>query len=500
MFKRNSNFKALKDKDMQGKKTYEETLFLHFQLSSKVPENNFYRRLKAILDLSFVRKLTAGYYGTEGQRSIDPEVFFKLMLIGYIENINSDRKIIEQASMRMDMLYYLGYNIDEALPWHSTLSRTRQLYGEELFLSVFRQILSLCLSEGMVDGRSQAMDSAFLRANASMESLQVQMEVEMNEFYQELSESEKQEQEQPVNHLKLVADDGTKEKDSKTKTKNKGKQNLIYKSTTDPDASISMKKGTKKGLHYYGQISVDTASHVICGAMADLANQRDAQCLPALLGQTKDSLAAHHLEVEEVLADCNYSSGPVLQQLEEEGIKGYIPNLGNYLPARKGFTYVPEGDYYLCQAGKKIPFKNLRTDHRDNSQTKIYTSSVKDCKGCIWSETCIKKEKYKHIEDTIYKPYYDRMHQRMHTRKGKAKRHLRSSTVEPVLGTLLQFRRMRRVNTKGLKLANKHVLLAASAYNIKKLLAFVSSKKTAAVAVAKDTIHSCDTVLNNLLF
>ncbi|GHT18984.1 hypothetical protein AGMMS4957_02300 [Bacteroidia bacterium] len=61
------------------------------------------------------------------------------MLIGYIENINSDRKIVEEASMRMDMLYFLGYDIDEALPWHSTLSRTWDVYGEALFLDVFRR-------------------------------------------------------------------------------------------------------------------------------------------------------------------------------------------------------------------------------------------------------------------------------------------------------------------------------------------------------------------------
>ena len=123
---------------MQGNKQYQEKLFVNFQLSERVPQDNFYRRLKKELDLSFLRKLTVNYYGKEGQKSIDPIVFFKLMLIGYLENICSDRKIIEQASMRMDMLYFLNYDIEEALPWHSTLSRTRKLFGEKIFLEVFR--------------------------------------------------------------------------------------------------------------------------------------------------------------------------------------------------------------------------------------------------------------------------------------------------------------------------------------------------------------------------
>ncbi|WP_154029891.1 transposase [Bacteroides ovatus] len=149
---------------MQGCKPFEEKLFYTFSLSDRIPENNFYRRLKSILDLSFIRKYTTCYYGKEGQSSIDPVVFFKLMLIGYMENIASDRKIVEQASMRLDMLYFLNYDIDESLPWHSTLSRTRKLYGEELFLKVFNHILELCVHAGLVDGRIQAVDSAFIKA------------------------------------------------------------------------------------------------------------------------------------------------------------------------------------------------------------------------------------------------------------------------------------------------------------------------------------------------
>src|SRR5450432_4019171 len=157
---------------MQGKKHLSEKLFLSFQLSDRVPADNFYRRLKDQLDLQFVYKSTKKYYGAEGQQSIDPVVFFKLILIGYLENLNSDRKIIDHAKMRLDILYFLGYDLDEELPWHSTLSRTRQLYGEEVFKKLFKKVLSLCIDKGMVAGKRQAMDSVAVQANASMESLQ----------------------------------------------------------------------------------------------------------------------------------------------------------------------------------------------------------------------------------------------------------------------------------------------------------------------------------------
>ena len=160
---------------MQGKKDYQEKLFAHFQLSDRIPETNFYRRLKEVLDLGFLYPLTKGYYGESGQKSIDPVVFFKLCLVGYLENIISDRKLMEHCSMRLDILFFIGYDIDEELPWHSTISRTRQLFPEAVFEEVFTRALALCVEKGMVSGHTQAIDSAPVKANASMDSLELKV-------------------------------------------------------------------------------------------------------------------------------------------------------------------------------------------------------------------------------------------------------------------------------------------------------------------------------------
>ncbi len=160
---------------MQGKKDYQEKLFSHFQLSEHIPEQNFYRRLKEVLALEFLYPMTKSYYGESGQKSIDPIVFFKLCLVGYLENIISDRQLIEHSSMRLDILYFLGYDIDEQLPWHSTISRTRQLYPESIFEQVFTKVLGMCVEKGMVSGHTQAIDSAPIKANASMDSLELKV-------------------------------------------------------------------------------------------------------------------------------------------------------------------------------------------------------------------------------------------------------------------------------------------------------------------------------------
>ncbi len=116
-----------------GKKHYQPKLFNTFNLADRIPENSFYKRLKQTLDLRFLYKTTTPYYGNCGQKSIDPVVFFKICLVGYLENIISDRHLIEHCSLRLDILFFLDHDIDEELPWHSTISRTRQLLDDKIW-------------------------------------------------------------------------------------------------------------------------------------------------------------------------------------------------------------------------------------------------------------------------------------------------------------------------------------------------------------------------------
>ena len=136
---------------MQGKKLFTQKLFYQISLDDLVPTNHFYRRLDDILDLQFLYEATRKYYGTDGQKSLDPVVFFKICLIGYLENIISDRKLIDLSSDSLAIRLFLGFDLDEQLPWHSTISRTRQLYEASLFESVSmspstRSRRSICLA------------------------------------------------------------------------------------------------------------------------------------------------------------------------------------------------------------------------------------------------------------------------------------------------------------------------------------------------------------------
>lgn len=138
---------------MQGRKTYHEKFFTKFRLSQRVPKNNFYRRLKNLLKLNFLYKETKDYYAQCGQKSIDPIVFFKLCLVGYLENITNDRKLIEFCSLRLDILYYLGYDVDEKLPCPTTISRTRNKFPGNVYNGLLNRVLDICVTSGIFTDR-----------------------------------------------------------------------------------------------------------------------------------------------------------------------------------------------------------------------------------------------------------------------------------------------------------------------------------------------------------
>jgi transposase len=481
---------------MQGRKHYSEKLFNSFQLSEHVPKDNFYRILKEQLPLGFLFNLTGKYYGDEGQKSIDPVVFFKLILVGYLENLNSDRKIIAHSKMRLDILYFIGYDIDEELPWHSTLSRTRQLYGEDVFLELFRKVLKMCIDKGMVSGKRQAIDSAYIKANASLSSLAEKEVIEdAKTFTDELDSNDDNREKKTISYLrKKKVEQHHAWKAEKYKGQHKMSKELLastdesrpmflsnhtHYSTTDPDARISVKPGKARQLNYSAQAVVDTSHHVITSIQADFSDKRDSQSLPKVVDQTKKNLEDHGLEMEELLGDAGYSSGTALAYLDKQNLTGYIPNFGKYKPSREGFIYNKENDQYECQQGNKaiLPYKSTTTDSL-GFEKKSYRSSSMICKVCPLRKKCIgEKADYKKIDDSVHKPHYDKMHLRMQSQYARRMMRLRSSTVEPVLGTLINFGGMKRIWTRGIECANKFMLCAGIAYNLKKYMKFTGHKR-----------------------
>src|SRR5437899_6427056 len=162
---------SCEERQMMGHRSKRFKLFTETDLEALVPADNFYRRLEGCLDLSFVRELVRDRYEEGGRPSIDPVVFFKLHLIAFFEGITSERRLMETAAMNLAHHWYLGYDLDEPLPDHSSLSKIRSRYGVEAFQRFFERIVELCMEAGLVEGEELYFDATRVEADASMGSL-----------------------------------------------------------------------------------------------------------------------------------------------------------------------------------------------------------------------------------------------------------------------------------------------------------------------------------------
>ena len=433
---------------MQGHKSINEKLFYQFRISERVPEDNFYRRLKGALDLSFLRNQASEFYGQCGQESIDTVVFFKMLLVGYLENVIYDRRLVEFCSMRMDVLYFLDYDIDEPLPWHSTISRTRKLFKKELFEKLFNKVLGLCIEKGMVAGHTQSVDAAFVKANASLDSLEVKKapcdsasyvnkSFEANEGPKRKAQNDHGGPQQrtlasPRHELREVKrrqrqwkEEGTPRLGSEDH-RARYLSNHTHYSPTDPDARIAVKPGKPRNLVFNSNLSVDTANHVIANIQADFADKKDSRYLKSIVENTSKRLGAFGIQIDNILADTGFSSGENYKTLEEKHIKAFIPAHGQYEGGREGFTYEKEQGQWKCPNNKYLTFRKIKTDAKGN-QFRMYLTRRSDCKGCPLKQQCIGKQHECRMMVTIYKDYYDRAILRGKSKVGKRAKRLSTS-------------------------------------------------------------------------
>lgn len=273
--------------------------------------------------------------------------------MGYLENIISDRKLIEHCSLRLDILYFLGYDIDESLPWHSTVSRTRQLFPEAIFETVFTKVLSLCIDNGMVSGHTQAIDSAPIKANASMDSLELKVpEEDLEKHLHKLRHISQRDKQSPIRkvqtnkaskeaqtiratnkELQAIASrtkKWAKEQDQRPGAGNKGSRytsNKTHYSPSDPDARISVKPGKARKLNYLSQLTVDTGYHVITDIKAYHADGKDNQQLQDITTRVQKRLRRFGLLWENCVADTGYSSGENYAFLERKGLRVLFPHM-----------------------------------------------------------------------------------------------------------------------------------------------------------------------------
>jgi len=468
---------------MQGNKKFRPKLFTNFRLDQFVPDNNFYKVLKNKLDLSFIYKSTKNVYSHTGRPGLDPVVFFKMLLVGYLENCPTDRGLERLFQMRMDLRYFIDYDVDESIPDHSTICKTRKRIPQEIFSEVFEHILALCVQAGMVSGHTQSIDSAYIDANASIDTMERIDLVDRNpdEYLKEVFDQDLpsdytiKDKIDRVNKIqrdllvhKRYRERKYKEQDKRKNNKRRVLSNATHQSKTDPDARIAVKPGKPRMLCYTSTMSVDTLENVITNIAAEHASNRDSKLLMKNIHRTNAVLLANNLTMDKVLADTGFSSGENYEMLEQLGITAYIPPHGTYVTHREEFKYDGRRDAFICPKGQAL--KRKYTKSGEGRKVVVYRSKKKICDSCPMRLECVTRRGIKEIQSTPYKRHYERMKKRLKTKKGKNIYQVRMHTVEPVFGSLQQYYGLRRIYVRGKNSAYKVMLMSASAFNLKKWL------------------------------
>src|SRR5450631_4950777 len=318
------------------KRERQEELWIAISDVVETPGNAFYDRLNGILNNhkfdAKVEQLCRKYYKKSpyGRPSIAPGVYFRGLLIGYFEGLDSERGIAWRSADSLSLRKFLGYAMDEATPDHSTISRTRRLYALETHKAVFRWVLKILAEEELISGRTVSIDATTLEANAAMKSIVRQDNGQSyNEYLKELAQA-------------AGMENPTREQLARLDRKRKKKgSNQEWKSPSDPDARITKMKDGRTHLAHKAEHAVDLTSGALLALTLQPADQGDTTTMKNTLadaGETVDRLVEREAQkrpeekpnvnvngVEEVVADKGYHSGPSVMALGQVPVRSYIP-------------------------------------------------------------------------------------------------------------------------------------------------------------------------------
>ncbi len=376
-------------------------------LESAVPANHFYRHLERALDLSFVRDLVADCYAASGRPSIDPVVFFKLHLIMFFEGLRSERKLIEIASLNLAHRWYIGYNLDEPLPDHSSLSKIRTRLGLPVFRRFFDAVVDQCARARLVWGAELIFDATKVRANASMDSLVPVLRLvedhlavlTVNGAPEASADETTETTSARWNLLEECRLDPERAPTSYYKRKSDGRV-----STTDPDASLMKPQGERTRLGYHDHYVVDGGkARIILHALVTPAAVMENQPMLDLLRRV---IFRWRLRPGRVIADTTYGTIENIRAIEgEEHIRAYVPlpdweqQTGYYGPAQ--FMYDADQDVYICPQGKVLrPYR-----HEWKAEKTEYRAPATVCNVCPVKAACTPSTQGRQVHRSFHAQY-----------------------------------------------------------------------------------------------
>jgi transposase len=424
---------------MMGQQARTESLFYYFRLEDQIPADHLLRLIDCYVDFSFVREELKSFYSAMGRPSIDPEVLLRLLVVGYLYGITSERRLMEEVRMHLAYRWFTRLSFDQEIPDHSTFSKNRhgRFRQSGVFRKVFEEIVQRCLDAGLVEGQNLAVDGTLVGANASQQSRVprerlaeiARVSRTVQEYLKEL------EQENPVTNLEQrpIAQEKV--------------------STTDPDAAWAIKSGPAT-LGYYD-------------------NRQEMLVARRML----ERVSHFGIRPLNLAADKAYGSGEFLAWLLERDIQPHIPVIDRQHQTRGRFTrdafrYEPKENAYYCPEGKPLHYRGQRR----TSQGDLYRSTEAQCHACPQKKLCTRGS-YRRLFVHWQEPARQAVRALAGTPDYQRSQRARYK-VEALFAELKQQIKLRRVRLRRLWNVAEQFHLAATAQNLKRLVRHLDQKRS----------------------
>lgn len=444
-------------------------------LEELMPQEHFLRDLDKFVDFDFIYDNVADLYSNTGRPSIDPVVMIKMLLIGYIYGIDSERKLEQEITVNIAYRWFLGIDFDERVPDHSTISqlRHRKFDGTTVFSDVFDEIVRKCIEAGLIDGKLLLTDSTHIRANARNDLREViEVPDTPTEYMQKLDRE--------AYELGLIKE--PVEYDT-AKTKE------VTKSITDPECGLMKRPGKPIGFHYLDHQTCDSKHGIITDVFVTAGNVHDSTPHTARL---KYQIDKFDLKTEAICADASYDSGEVYDSMLKLNIKTFIPERSrsgtpNYESEfdPKNFTYCETEDKIICPAGNELTFSTYRKKNR----RKRYSAGKSDCKECPHKNQCIGNSKNpRNVDRSLHEEARSVQRKNLNSPEYNAAMRLRQIWCEGNFSHQKERHNLRRTRKRGIERVTEQCLLSACALNLKRLVGLLFLYHYSAIISARKNL------------
>jgi len=446
---------------MMGRlKSDQGQLFYEFHLGDAVPEDHLVRRIDTSLDLSWLRSELAPHYSSMGRPSIDPELMIRMLVVGYVFAIRSERLICREVQVNLAYRWFCRLGIEDAIPDHSAFSRARNERFREgnVFRRVFERVVEACIAAGLVGGEGFAVDASLIAADANK-----QRSIAGQDWRRDRDPARSS---RAVKEYLATLDDTAWGAASDVVPK--------FVSPTDPAAQWT---GAHKGpafFAYSDNYLIDVKFGVIVDVEASRSiRQAEVGAARTMIERTEDRFG---LKPERLAADTAYGAAPMLNWLvEEKGIAPHIPVFdkskrddGTF--SRSDFRYDPANNVYHCPAGKTLTTTGTLVN---DGTTLLYLARKHDCDGCELKALCCPKVPFRRVPRDIHEHARDVARSFVDTDAFEMSRRERKK-IEMRFAHLKRILRLGRLRLRGPRGAQDEFVLAAIAQNLRRLASLVA--------------------------